>query len=213
MNKRSYQQDCALAIALDLVGERWALLIVRELLIEPRRYRDLLENLPGIGTNLLAVRLEWLSRLGLVEKAPPGRPQSPYQLTETGCSLQPVVEALVRFGMQFPEYRQPGYARRSEWNLHPLKMYFDASCADWGGSYELRLDDDVYTLSKEEDGLKVREGEAAEAVAGIRMSSATAAAIASGRASPQDAIREGQVQARGPADSVEAFFRAFRAGG
>ncbi|HEO65360.1 MAG TPA: transcriptional regulator, partial [Spirochaetes bacterium] len=68
MKKRSYQQYCPLATGLDIIGQRWTLLIIRELLITPKRYKALLENLPGMGTNLLADRLKSLMTLGIIEQ-------------------------------------------------------------------------------------------------------------------------------------------------
>ena len=97
MPPRTYRQYCSLARALDLVGERWTLLLVRDLLDGPRRYKELLEGLPGIGTNLLATRLKELTRLGLIERAAlaDGRAVS-YQLTESGRELEEVRIARVR---------------------------------------------------------------------------------------------------------------------
>ena len=89
MPPRTYSQYCSLARALDLVGERWTLLLVRDLLGGPRRYGELLEGLPGIGTNLLAARLRELGRLGLVERVrlPEGRGRG-YRLTAAGRELE-----------------------------------------------------------------------------------------------------------------------------
>lgn len=91
---RNYRQFCALARALDVVGERWTLLIVRELLLGPRRYGELLDALAGMGTNLLADRLEQLQAAGVVERA--GRE---YALTRRGLGLRDAVLALARWGM------------------------------------------------------------------------------------------------------------------
>jgi DNA-binding HxlR family transcriptional regulator len=91
--RRGYHQFCGLARALDLVGERWTLLIVREFLLGPRRYSELLEALPGLTTNLLAARLRSMEADGLIEPAPEG-----YRLTERGAALEPVVMELARFG-------------------------------------------------------------------------------------------------------------------
>src|ERR671923_662341 len=101
--KRSYDQWCAVARALDIVGERWTMLIVRDLLVGPKRYTDLLAGLPGIGTNLLAQRLRELEDRGLVERSalPPPAGATVYRLTETGAALEPVVHALGRWGFQF----------------------------------------------------------------------------------------------------------------
>src|SRR6266852_6069713 len=97
---RSYKQYCALAKALDVIGDRWTLLIVRELLIrEAYRYTDLRDGLPGIATNLLADRLRELERAGIVEReaAPAPVASTLYRLTERGRELRPAVHALGRW--------------------------------------------------------------------------------------------------------------------
>src|SRR5919202_4903626 len=96
----SYRQYCAVARGLDLVGERWTLLIVRDLLTGPKRYTDLLAGLPGIGTNLLATRLRELEQHGLVARRvlPPPAGSTVYELTDVGQTLEPVVLALGRWG-------------------------------------------------------------------------------------------------------------------
>jgi DNA-binding HxlR family transcriptional regulator len=105
--RRSYQQHCGLAKALDLVGERWTLLICRELLLGPRRWGQLLERLPGLGTNLLAKRLAELQAAGVIERvaAPAGDPEPGrkgfYQLGEAGRALEPAIMELARWGARF----------------------------------------------------------------------------------------------------------------
>jgi DNA-binding HxlR family transcriptional regulator len=93
--KRSYGQYCTVARALDVVGERWTLLLVRELSTGPKRFKDLLEGLPGIGTNLLAARLKKLEGEGIVRRAtlPPPAGSNVYELTDLGGSLEPVIVA------------------------------------------------------------------------------------------------------------------------
>ncbi|MFV8754583.1 winged helix-turn-helix transcriptional regulator [Nannocystaceae bacterium ST9] len=106
-SRRSYQQHCGLAKALDVVGERWTLLIVRELLLGPRRWGQLLDKLPGLTTNLLAKRLSELQSAGLIERvaAPPGDPEPGrkgwYRLSEAGRALEPTVMELARWGARF----------------------------------------------------------------------------------------------------------------
>jgi DNA-binding HxlR family transcriptional regulator len=98
---RTYGQYCPLAHALDLVGERWSLLVVRELLQEPLRYTDLAERLPGCGTNVLAARLRTLESGGVVVRRrlePPASSTVVYELTGTGEALAPVVAAVARWG-------------------------------------------------------------------------------------------------------------------
>jgi DNA-binding HxlR family transcriptional regulator len=98
--KRRYRENTALAAALDVVGERWTLLIVRELLRSPRRYGELLEALTGIGTNLLVNRLRDLEAAGVVRRVLVASPQSAvvYELTDRGRALRPVVDALEAWG-------------------------------------------------------------------------------------------------------------------
>lgn len=110
----TYQQFCAVAAALDVVGDRWTLLVVRELLIGPRRYGELLAGLPGVATNLLADRLRRLEAAGLVSQEPDGRVRV-YRLTERGAELDGVVGALARFGIGLLPAEADGLAFRPEW--------------------------------------------------------------------------------------------------
>lgn len=120
---RSYRQFCGLARALDLVGERWTLLLVRELLLGPRRYSDLREHLPGITTNLLATRLAHLQDAGLVEKVALPAPArgAAYALTELGASLEPAVLALGAFGAQLLDRPRRGDRLDVGWLMVSLK--------------------------------------------------------------------------------------------
>jgi len=97
---KRYDQYCPIACSLGLVGERWTLLVVRELMHGPKRYTDLVDGLHGIGTNILAARLKALEAAGLVErrKLPPPAASSVYELTPTGQGLRPVLHELARFG-------------------------------------------------------------------------------------------------------------------
>src|SRR3954465_14659960 len=101
MSKRSYNQHCAMARALDALGERWTLLVIRELLPGPKRYKDLLEGLPGIGTNLLAARLRDLEAAGAIQRRmlPPPAGAVVYELTDSGRELESVVLDLARWGL------------------------------------------------------------------------------------------------------------------
>ena len=122
---RSYRQFCGLAKALDLVGERWTLLIVRELLLGPRRYTDLHKGLPGIATNLLATRLAGLEEVGIIarEEAPPPVATTLYRLTPRGAELRPVIEALGRWARPLLAQGVKGDAFRAEWLALPAQLY------------------------------------------------------------------------------------------
>jgi DNA-binding HxlR family transcriptional regulator len=115
---KTYGQYCAVARSLDLVGDRWVLLIVRELLSQgPCRFTDLRDGLPGIATNLLASRLKDMEENGLIAHvdAPPPIATGLYQLTERGQELQPVIEALVKWGMPTMPVTVPGESVRGNW--------------------------------------------------------------------------------------------------
>ena len=109
MTRRSYHQYCPLAYSLDVVGERWTLLIVRELMLGPRRYTDLLNGLPGIGTNLLATRLKDLEQAGILSqrRLPPPANASVYELTERGRGLENVIGAFAQWGLGYLQMPPP----------------------------------------------------------------------------------------------------------
>lgn len=122
---RSYGQVCALAKALDVIGDRWTLLIVRELLIRGGcRYTDLRDGLPGIATNLLAERLDELTQSGVIsrEAASPPIATSLFRLTERGRQLEPAIEALGRWGAPLLATASGKDAFRSHWLALPLRM-------------------------------------------------------------------------------------------
>jgi DNA-binding HxlR family transcriptional regulator len=124
---RSYRQYCALARALDLVGDRWTLLIIRELFARDARYSDLRDALPGIATNLLADRLRQLQDAGIVESydAPPPVRAAVYRLTSRGRELRPVLRALVTWGAPLLETGQGADDFRTQWLVMPLRIVFD----------------------------------------------------------------------------------------
>jgi len=125
---RSYGQFCALARALDIVGDRWTLLIVRELGIRPCRYRDLQEGLPGIATNLLADRLRALEEHGLVvtEEAPPPVSATLYRLTERGADLAPSLHALAAWGEREMLRGQGDDEFRAHWLTMPVDNFTES---------------------------------------------------------------------------------------
>lgn len=130
MGKRSYNQNCVLARAGDVIGERWTLLLIRDLLISPRRYGDLLESLKGIGTNLLAARLKELAAAGVLERRESDDGRHEYALTESGRALEPVLLALMRWSMIHGPANRSGDHHRSDWDLLALKALFQPDLAE-----------------------------------------------------------------------------------
>jgi DNA-binding HxlR family transcriptional regulator len=158
---KSYGQRCPLARALDVVGDRWALLVVRELTLGPRRYTDLLDGLPGIGTNVLATRLAGLQQAGVVTKeaVPPPTAVTVYRLTEAGEALEPALAALTRWGTAHGRSPADGDALRPGWLLMRVRAAAPPTTLGADEVVELDVDGDVFTLSGEPGGgLGVRSG-------------------------------------------------------
>ena len=139
MSKRSYQQNCALARAGDVIGERWTLLMVRDLLVAPRRFNELLASLKGMGTNLLAERLKYLEGMGIIERA---GARGAYSLMAKGYALEPAVLALIRWGLLHGPENRPGDHHRHDWDLLALKSAFQPDRAD-GMSLTVSFDCDA----------------------------------------------------------------------
>lgn len=203
--KRSYQQNCALAIALDLVGERWTLLIVRELLTGPKRYGELGDNLTGMGTNLLAARLRDMQQHGLVDKA-----GGQYSLTEHGKNLEPVVHALVRFGLEMDIEPEDGNLHRKEWDAVALKALYQPE-RDEGlrGRYLFELDGVPYCIDKSPDRLVITQQECDDPVAGIALDRATGREIAAGRTTLEEAEIAGGLRCFGDGRQVKLLMASF----
>ena len=169
MSKR-YDQYCPVAHALGLVGERGALLIVRELLHGPQRYTDLTASLPGIGTNILAARLKDLEACAIVAKRrlPPPAASQVYELTEYGLALKPVIRELAVWGIQSlgpPSFDEPPAAH---WLEDALDTVFAPVAPE--GSFEFHVGDDVASIVAGEG----RPGALDNADVVVRMSDAAA---------------------------------------
>ena len=154
---RNYRQFCALARALDVVGERWTLLIVRELMLGPRRYGDLLDALPGIGTNLLADRLESMRTANICVRT--GRL---YDLTERGRDLESAVLALARWAMSSMAEPIAGERMRPDWYaVAMLAAHNPPAGRERSEAYEFHVDGCVFHLSVGEGSPRARRGPAA----------------------------------------------------
>jgi DNA-binding HxlR family transcriptional regulator len=143
---KRYDQYCPIAHALGLVGERWALLIVRELLQGPKRYTDLAANLPGIGTNILAARLRDLEGCGLVAKRrlPPPAASQVYELTPYGLGLKPVMRELALWGLRSLGAPPQGEELVPGWLANALDTVF-APVAP-AGRFEFRVDRELVSI-------------------------------------------------------------------
>ncbi len=161
---RSYEQYCALAKALDVIGDRWTLLIVRELLVRgPSRYTDLRNGLPGIATNLLVDRLRELEEAGIVrrEAAPPPIATTLFQLTARGEALEPVLRELGRWGGPLLAKRAAADAFRSHWLALPAKAHMKDRKPDRPPvTLEVRAGDEPLVIEAVDGTVRTRVGSA-----------------------------------------------------
>ncbi|MEW2561533.1 winged helix-turn-helix transcriptional regulator [Streptomyces griseorubiginosus] len=194
--RRSYDQYCSAARALDVVGDRWTLLIVRELLAGPRRYTDLHADLPGVSTDVLASRLKDMERDGLTtrRRLPPPGAAYVYELTARGSELLPVLQALGAWGGPELGERRPTDAVRAHWFALPLLRSLEGE-----GLVEVRLEEgDFHLYVGAPTGPAYGDGPAPqEADTRLVLDAETCGELARGESSLPDAVREGRVEVTG----------------
>jgi DNA-binding HxlR family transcriptional regulator len=182
MDRRRYHQYCPVARALDVVGERWTLLIVRELLLGPRRFTDLADGLPGIGSGVLTGRLADLEQRGLVAKRTLPAPAASvvYELTDEARGLARVLAALAGWGMNLLGRPQQDDRVRGRWLVLGLAVTATPAPSIPDATYELRVDNETYHVRSHDGHLQPADGPASRADATITMTTDTLMAIASG---------------------------------
>jgi DNA-binding HxlR family transcriptional regulator len=202
--RRNYGQYCGLAAALDLIGERWTLLIIRELLAGPCRYNVLLANLPGIGTNLLADRLRFLGQAGIIRQAPrEGSKLRIYELTEQGESLRESVLALARWGLGTLDAPAPGEIVRPRWAALAIEAMVDPAAAGPDEQYEFRIDDEVFHVTVLGSRVTVGHGKATTGPALILSTdSLTFVKIGAGLLNPLEATLTNRLTMDGNEDAI-----------
>ncbi|GAA4461868.1 winged helix-turn-helix transcriptional regulator [Phytohabitans houttuyneae] len=205
MARRTYDQQCALAYALDVIGERWTLLIIRELLSGPQRYSAMLDALPGIGSNLLAERLAFLVDRGLVVQSEPGRRTSGYELTELGGSLRPAVLDLARFGLTYAarERPAPGSVVTGAWAKLAIEAMVDERrAADLAETYQFEVDDEVFHVAVDFGRVRTLAGPATDPTLTVRTDATSFFKLGLRQLDPVEALVTGAVQATGSGPAV-----------
>src|ERR671920_463335 len=208
---RRYRDACGAAQGLDLVGERWALLVARELLLGPKRFTDLRGGLPGISTNILADRLETLETAGVVRRRrlPPPSASKVYELTEWGSELGAVVEAIGRWGV-----RSPWRSEEDEIGVDGLmvsfRTMFDPEAAgDLEASYEIALGDQGFGLEVEDGSIRVYRGAPSDPDARIETDVDTLAALVYEGGDLDEALRAGDAEIGGDRSAIERLLGLF----
>lgn len=212
MSKRAYGQFCGLVRALEIVGERWALLIIRDLLVGPRRYTDLRQGLPRIPTNILSARLKELEEAGIVRRRVLPRPSGAvvYELTEYGAELEEVVLGLGRWGAKSMTEPGPDDIVTADSLVMALRSTFRPAAAEGADvGYELRLGPIVIHARVHGGRLEAAEGPLPGADLVIETGPAIKALMA-GEVKPEDAIARGSVRLTGDPALLTRFAETFR---
>ncbi|MET9317437.1 winged helix-turn-helix transcriptional regulator [Kribbella sp. NPDC003505] len=214
MEQRTYNQYCATAHTLDLVGERWTLLLIRELLTGPKRFGDLQGSLRGLGTGLLAARLKHLEHEGLAHRVtlpPPARTPA-YALTEAGEDLAPAILALARWGLKWAMgERQPTETFHPGWAVLGLEACFDPeAAAGLHAVYEFRVDDEAFHARVDNSTIEVLHGPAQAPDATITIGESAFLRIAGQSLTLSEAIRSGAASAAGDREALRRLNGLFR---
>lgn len=203
--RRNYGQYCGLASALDVIGERWTLLIIRELLTGPCRYNELQANLPGIGTNLLADRLRFLVETGLIRQ----RLMSPeskikmYELTEQGEGLREAVLSVARWGLGLLQAPAAEDVVRPRWAVLAVEAMVDLGAVVQDEQYEFRIDDEVFHIAIEGGRVAVRHGKPDfDPALLVTTDAVTFVEIGAGRLNPLEATLTRRLVMEGDDDAV-----------
>ena len=213
MPNKTYGQLCPMARALDVLGDRWTLLVVRELLLGPKRYKDLLATLPAMGTNRLSERLAMLVENGVIAATtlalPPGAPA--YELTEFGEQLRQPMIALGLWGLQLPEDDRldPSSARAELVALCLSGASNPAASAGMHETYEFHVGPEVFHVAVNDGEVRARSGASVEpANVEAHCDIATFTSLALRELTPEGAVSDGRVTLeRG---GQRAFTRAFK---
>ena len=211
--RRTYGDRCGVARALDLVGERWALLVVRELLLGPKRFTDLRAGLPGLSPDVLSQRLRELEQAGLLRRrklAPPAGSRV-YELTERGLALEPIVLELGRWGSRTP-LPEGEAAFGADSLVLALKTRFDPSAAgDIDVRVDLRLGEDGFRSRVAGGRLEVVRGNGERPDAIVASDPGTLAGVLWHDRPLTEALRTGDVEIDGSTPAVRRFLGAFPA--
>lgn len=209
--KRRYDDACAAAHGLDLLGERWALLVVRELMLGPRRFRDLKANLPGISANVLTQRLEGLEAIGVLvrRKLPPPASVMAYELTEWGYEAEPIFQALGRWAARSPLH-DPTLPFSAASLVLSLRTMFDAARGEgFKKRVGLRIEGHDFVARVRKGRLFVEPGDLDGVDATLDGSPRVIAAVIYGGRPAEELEAEGLLAVSGERSALDRFARLF----
>ena len=217
MTERSYGQYCGLAGALDLIGERWTLLVVRELMSGPKRYTDLADGLTGIGTSLLAKRLDKLERAGVIGRRvlPPPAAATVYELAPAGHELASALAPLITWGLRHAVPETPGTRQvNAAWCVVPFTHPPNPrALANVDATYEFRIGGTSALMRVQDGRAELIPPATAVPDTVISMEPATVAALGAGRLTIGEAAANGAIGIDGDLNAAAALTAAFESNG
>lgn len=212
MPEHRYQQYCGAARALDVVGDRWTLLIVRELLLGPRRFTDLIDGLPGISRNLLTERLRNLERDGILsrQELPAPAARQVYELTEDGRDLADAMIPLVAWGTRRLGTRKPSESFRPHWAALAMATFADREAAKGLNEiYQYVVGGTAFYFMVEDGSIQLRYGRAQNPAVTLTTDEDTWADMASGTTTASSAAAVGALTIAGDRKAVTRLARIF----
>ena len=212
MGEHRYQQYCALARALDLVGDRWTLLIVRELRPGPRRFTDLIDGLPGISRKLLTERLRDLEGDGIIARRelPPPAARRVYELTNDGRDLATAMAPLIAWGARRMGERQSGESFRARWSAVAMVGLADYEAAKGiSETYQYLIGDSAFHFIVDDGSIELRDGRAEDSSVVVTTDEDTWADIATGKTTASTARASGALRVEGDQQAAKRLGKIF----
>jgi DNA-binding HxlR family transcriptional regulator len=207
MPRRSYDQYCPLSRALDMIGERWALLIIRELLAGPRRYTDLHADLPGVSTDVLATRLREMEQDGLVSRRrlPPPAAATVYELTPHAQDLLPALTALADWGAAAMTAPRPTDALRAHWTALPLMRQLADLAVACEGVVNVALSEGSYHIAVDHARTSYGHAPVEHADAQLTVDTYARQAVIHDQATLLELIKDGHIDVAGDSPLADAL--------
>jgi DNA-binding HxlR family transcriptional regulator/putative sterol carrier protein len=212
MPEHRYQQYCALARTLDVAGDRWTLLIVRELVPGPRRFTDLIDGLPGISRKLLTDRLRALESDGIIARneLPPPAARQVYELTGDGRDLATAMAPLIAWGARRLGERRPGDSFRARWPAVGMTGLADREAAkDVSETYQFVIDDTAFHFTVDDGSIEVHDGRARDPAVVVTTDEETVTDMGSGKIGYSSAVAAGALTVAGDPHAAERMRKIF----
>jgi DNA-binding HxlR family transcriptional regulator/putative sterol carrier protein len=212
MAQHPYQQYCALARTLDVAGDRWTLLIVRELTPGPRRFTDLLDGLPGVSRNLLTERLRALERDGIIarQELPPPAARQVYELTDDGRDLAVAMAPLIAWGARRIGDRKPGESFRARWPAVAMAGLADREAARGvSETYQYLVGDSAFHFTVNDGSIELHDGRVQDPAVTLTTDEETWADIASGTITASSAAATGALTVAGDPEAAKRLRKIF----